>query len=95
MVDMLKKTVVKTTVEVQTSNKTDSVVVFGKPTQLNIRQMVRLTVRGRCVDRSPTEFEQEILDNNFIIKDYKTHSVMYSCNVYDFMKIAKPFKQIS
>ena len=94
--DTLKKTIVKTVAVVQTPTDTEEIEVFGKVTALNIRQMIRMTTRARCEkDDGKTKFDEDILENNFIVTAQETHSVMYECDVYDFLRIAKPFKTIN
>lgn len=96
MVDTLKKTIIKTTLTVQTPTDTEEMEIFGKVTTLNIRQMVRMTTRARCEkDGGKTQFDEDIMANNFIVTKQSTHTVMYQCDVYDFLKIAKPFKTIN
>lgn len=96
MVDTLKKTIVSTMVTVQTPAGRIKVEVFGKVQTLTVRQIVRATIRARCADDDNALDEyKEIIAGNFLVLDYVTHSTMYECNVYDFMKIAKEYKIIN
>lgn len=94
--DVLRKTVITNDVKVSTPHGDFILQVFGKVTDATVRQIVKSTVRHRTEgDDTLSGEDSDILGSNFLILGYTTHTVMYECNVFDFLEIATEYKQIN
>lgn len=94
--DVLRKTVITNDVKVSTPHGGFTIQVFGKVTDATVRKIVKSTVRYRTEgDVTLTGEDSDILGNNFLILGYTAHTVMYECNVFDFLEIATEYKQIN
>lgn len=94
--DVLRKTVIINEVKVSTPHGDFILQVFGKVTDATVRQIVKSTVRYRTEgDVALSGEDSDILGSNFLILGYTTHTVMYECNVLDFLEIATACKQIN
>lgn len=95
ILDVIRKTVIKTEVTVQTSNGDAVIELFGKITNNTIRGIIRQTTKRRVeLNDAQTPVDTDILNNNFIIVKYSTQSAMYEADVFEFLKIAKLIKRI-
>lgn len=96
ILDVLRKTVITNEVKVSTPHGDFILQVFGKVTDVTVRQIVKSTVRYRTEgDATLSGEDSDILGSNFLILGYTTHTVMYECNVFDFLEIATEYKQIN
>lgn len=94
--DVLRKTVITNDVKVSTPHDDFILQVFGKVTDATVRQIVKSTVRHRTEGDDTLSGEDcDILGNNFLILGYTTRTVMYECNVFDFLEIATEYKRIN
>ena len=83
-------------VKVSTPHGVFTIQVFGKVTDATVRKIVKSTVRYRTEGGATLAGEDsDILGNNFLILGYTAHTVMYECNVFDFLEIATEYKQIN
>ena len=96
ILDVLRKTVITNEVKVSTPHGDFILQVFGKVTDATVRQIVKSTVRHRTEgDATLSGEDSDVLGSNFLILGYTTHTVMYECNVFDFLEIATEYKQIN
>lgn len=94
--DVLRKTVITNDVKVSTPHGGFTIQVFGKVTDATVRKIVKSTVRYRTEgDVTLAGEDSDILGDNFLILGYTAHTVMYECNVFDFLEIATEYKQIN
>lgn len=94
--DVLRKTVITNEVKVSTPHGDFILQVFGKVTDATVRQIVKSTVRYRTEgDVTLSGEDSDILGNNFLILGRTTHTVMYECNVFDFLEISTEYKRVN
>lgn len=96
ILDVLRKTVIINDVKVSTPHGAFILQVFGKVTDVTVRQIVKSTVRYRTEGVGTLSgVDSDILGNNFLILGYTTRTVMYECSVFDFLEIATEYKRIN
>lgn len=96
ILDVLRKTVITNDVKVSTPHGDFILQVFGKVTDVTVRQIVKSTVRYRTEgDATLSGEDDDILGNNFLILGFTTRTVMYECSVFDFLEIATEYKRIN
>lgn len=95
ILDVLRKTVIMNDVQVSTPHGDFGIQVFGKITDATVRRIVKSTVKYRADGDSITDEDMDIINNNFMVKSYTSHAIMYECNVFDFLEIATEYKQIN
>ena len=95
ILDVLRKTVIMNNVQVSTPHGDFGIQVFGKITDATVRRIVKSTVKYRADGDSITDEDMDVINNNFMVKSYTSHAVMYECNVFDFLEIATEYKQIN